>query len=1611
MNKHTLLSIALLLAGLLSHARAATVTWDGSTSSNWAFSKNWQGNAVPAASDQLVFPATGVTTLIMVNNLAAGTKINRMTFAQPGYELTGNSVDMEVSGTTGPRIEVTHTTGESLVNLPLTVSSPLTLSAAAGGKLHLGSAADIAFGGNGLSIFGAGTIELDGTTSGTGNITMSGGGSYIFDASQNATGIYSLFSGRLTMLTSSIGGPLFTSAGTSFSPIRGTVNGDATLSGDVTIGFELTVNGNLTFSTTTTTREVQYSVSGTTPGLNYDTITASGSVFSDSFRIMLDFTQTFPVGTPFVLINKTGAGAISNASKFLTSTGATINEGTRAIYGPTALVFSYVGGTGNDFTATVANNLPSFSTTVNDQAINEDTSTSALAFTVADADIAAGSLTLMASSSDTAVVPVSGVVFGGSGANRTVTVTPALNANGSALITINLSDGSDTVSTSFTVTVNAVNDQPTITSIADQDINEDANTGDLAFTVGDVETAATALTVTASSSNTTLVPLANITFGGSGANRTVRVTPVVNQFGSAAVTLTVSDGALSRIDTFNINVTDVNDAPTITTVADQTINEDGATGALTFTIGDLETSARLLTVTQTSSNTTLVPASTIVLGGTGAARTVNVTPVVNQAGTATITLTVSDGVATASTSFLLTVNPVNDAPTIGVISDRSTNEDTASVVNLSIGDVDTAATSLTLSAISSDTALVAVSNIVFTGTGTSRTATITPNANQSGAATILITVSDGFQTATQLFVLTVNVVNDAPTITAITDRTINEDGTTGRIGFTVGDFETFASSLAVSVVSSSNPALVPLGNIVLKGTAAQRDVTVTPAANQHGTSEITLSVSDGVLAASSSFVLTVNSVNDLPTITAIADQAINEDANTGAVHFVIGDVETAANSLTLSATTSNATLVPLSGINFGGSGTSRTVQVTPVANLSGSATITVTVSDGTDSVSEPFVVTVFYVNDAPSFTKGADQNLVEGNSGSQLILSWATNISAGSPNESSQVVAFQVTSVSNPSLFLSGPVVNASGDLRFILHGNAAGTALVSLRVFDNGGTADGGVAISAEQTFSITVAGINDAPSFTAGPSQNVLEDSGAKAITGWATNLSAGPPDESSQALSFLVTNDANALFSEQPTVSPSGTLFFTPAPNAFGTTTVTVRAQDSGGTANGGEDTSQPVVFTIAITGVNDAPSFVGGSDQSVLEDAGNQQAFFPTLISVPGWATSISAGAGEAGAGFGFEILTNSNPALFMEGPTVTLGGTLEYRLNENANGAATISLRIKDYDGTANGGVDVGATQTFSITVNPVNDRPFFRATAGLSVMEDAGPQTFAAWATDIVPGPPTATDEAGQAVDFQIVSNTNQSLFSSQPAVSPTGTLTFTSAANASGTALVTIRLHDDGGTANGASNVWEDFQFSITVNEVNDPPSFTRGENPTVAENAGAQTILNWATDITSGEPDQSVDFFLTQVSGTLDFSFSPALSPTGTLTFKTAVNSNGSATFNVVASDGTRDFVSVTLIITANGPPVPPVPPVLAIASLTLPGAGGGNADGTFSGSLTGATPGFIAELQASSDLSSWTTIATQTVDTNGNATFTNSVDTGSGTDPVARKRRFYRVCAKER
>src|SRR5206468_6530465 len=107
----------------------------------------------------------------------------------------------------------------------------------------------------------------------------------------------------------------------------------------------------------------------------------------------------------------------------------------------------------------------------------------------------------------------------------------------------------------------------------------------------------------------------------------------------------------------------INTAPTISSIANQTITAGTATGPLAFTVSDLETAAGSLTVSGASSNPTLVPTSGIVFGGSGSSRTVTVTPAANQTGTATLTVTVSDGSLNRSTSFVLTANPL-PAPTV-----------------------------------------------------------------------------------------------------------------------------------------------------------------------------------------------------------------------------------------------------------------------------------------------------------------------------------------------------------------------------------------------------------------------------------------------------------------------------------------------------------------------------------------------------------------------------------------------------------------------------------------------------------------------------------------------------------------------------------------------------------------------------------------------------------------------------------------------------------------------------------------------------------------------------------------------------------------------------------
>ncbi|MDO9399322.1 MAG: Ig-like domain-containing protein, partial [bacterium] len=158
-------------------------------------------------------------------------------------------------------------------------------------------------------------------------------------------------------------------------------------------------------------------------------------------------------------------------------------------------------------------------------------------------------------------------------------------------------------------------------------------------------------------------------------------------------------------------------------------------------------------------------------------------------------------------------------------------------------------------------------------------------------------------------------------------------------------------------------------------------------------------------------------------------------------------------------------------------------------------------------------------------------------------------------------------------------------------------------------------------------------------------------------------------------------------------AGKLTISGATDAFGTANTSFQFKVHDGT----EYSSTSYTETVNITAVNDAPSFTKGADQTVNEDAGAQTA--------SNWATDLNTGsANENDQTLSFTA-TNNNNALFSVQPTVDSSGNLIYTPAANANGIATVTVSVKDSGGTANGGADTGATQTFTITVNPVNDLP------------------------------------------------------------------------------------------------------------------------------------------------------------------------------------------------------------------------------------------------------------------------------------------------------------------
>lgn len=198
-----------------------------------------------------------------------------------------------------------------------------------------------------------------------------------------------------------------------------------------------------------------------------------------------------------------------------------------------------------------------------------------------------------------------------------------------------------------------------------------------------------------------------------------------------------------------------NNAPTVSVIDNRLINEDTSTGAIAFTIGDVETPASLLMLNKYSSNPALVVPSGLVLGGSGANRTIHVTPLPNAYGTTTITISVSDGELATEASFLVTVTPLHDDQPVAGADLFTIDEDTTLEDDVSLNDtigVDGGTFAVVTAPIHGDLTLDPDGSFIYD-----------PAADFEGVDSFLYRISDSDgDTSDAMVTITVLPVNDPP---------------------------------------------------------------------------------------------------------------------------------------------------------------------------------------------------------------------------------------------------------------------------------------------------------------------------------------------------------------------------------------------------------------------------------------------------------------------------------------------------------------------------------------------------------------------------------------------------------------------------------------------------------------------------------------------------------------------------------------------------------------------------------------------------------------------------------------------------------------------------------
>ncbi len=587
-------------------------------------------------------------------------------------------------------------------------------------------------------------------------------------------------------------------------------------------------------------------------------------------------------------------------------------------------------------------------------------------------------------------------------------------------------------------------------------------------------------------------------------------------------------------------------------------------------------------------------------------------------GVHTLTLSATDELGNTvdpPVSLTFTFIGTNEIPTVNAIEDQTATEDLPFTLGVggffadaNAGDVLTFSTGALPSWLSFD-----ASTATFTGI---------PANDDVGTVDITVTAADSQgASVSDTFSLTVDNVNDAPTLADIGNQTATEDES-----FSL-DLNTFAADVdagdTVTITAQGLPAWLSLSAGVLSGTPANGDV---------GSVTIVVTATDSQgAAATDSFQLTVNNVNDPPTLVApIADQNVqqNEPFSLGLVVFF--QDEDAGDSLTIDARLSDGSALP-AWLSF--DPVTGSLTGTPGNDDVGQYSVEATATDTAGaSVSDIFVIDVGNVNDPPIATPIADADATEEQA---FNLDVSGNFSDPDPGDSFTLSARLADDSDLPAWLSFNP---ATGVFSGTPGNLDVGTLSIKVTATDLAG-------LSTSDTFTLEVINVNDDPTLVnATDNQEVDQDAN------FSLDVSDAFADEDpGDTLTLSATLVGGAALPAWLDFNPNTGLFSgTPTNADVGTISIELTATDTA--AATASDT-----FDITVNNVNDDP-VVANQEFSVDPDVPVGTVVGTILASDPdGDNLSFAIVSGNAGGTFALDSdtgeITVANTAGLIEDTTI------------------------------------------------------------------------------------------------------------------------------------------------------------------------------------------------------------------------------------------------------------------------------------------------------------------------------------------------------------------------